>query len=68
MIYFIGITFTIGLLLMWSMCRLAALADIGQNQPVAPYPRGDTSPRTTDHPELEKGAFRSPRLGLRLQI
>ena len=68
MIYFIGITFTIGLLLMWSMCRLAALADIRQNQPVAPYPRGDTSPRTTDHPELEKGAFRSPRLGLRLQI
>ena len=23
---------------------------IGQNQP--PYPRGDTSPRTTDHPDL----------------
>jgi len=32
----LGIAFTIGTLLAWSMCRLAALTDIGQNQPVAP--------------------------------
>src|SRR6516225_9300486 len=50
--------------------RTAAARDPlrGQNQPIAPYPRGDTSPRTTDHPELEKGAVRQPRLALRLQI
>ena len=61
MIYSLAsIAFTIGLLLAWSMCRLAALADIGQNQPVAPYPRGDPSLRTTDHPNLEKGAVRRP--------
>jgi len=28
------------------------------NQPVAPYPRVGTSPRTTDHPDLEIGAVR----------
>ena len=44
MIYYLAsIAFTIGLLLAWSMCRLAARADIGQNQPVTPYPRGDPS-------------------------
>ena len=59
MIYYLAsIAFTIGLLLAWSMCRLAARADIGQDQPVAPYPRGDPSLRTTDHPNLEKGAVR----------
>ena len=59
MIYYLAsIAFTIGLLLAWNMCRLAARADIGQDQPVTPYPRGDPSPRTTDHPKLEKGAVR----------
>ena len=43
---------------------LPQTVDIGQNQPVAPYPRGDTPPRTTDHPDLEKGAVRRPRMAL----
>jgi hypothetical protein len=65
MIYSLAsIAFTIGLLLAWSMCRLAALADSGQNQPIAPYPQGDTSPRTTDYPDSEKGAVRSPGMAL----
>src|SRR5215469_3207090 len=42
--------------------------EIGQNLPVAPYPQGDTPPRTTDHPDLEKGAVRRPRMALRFQI
>jgi len=33
-------------------------ADIGQNQMVAPYPRGDTPARTTNHLDLEKEAVR----------
>jgi hypothetical protein len=41
---------------------------IGQNQPVAPYPRDDTAAGTTDYRDLEKGAVRQPRLAVRLQV
>ena len=42
-------------------CVKSTPPDIGQNQPVAPYPQGDTSPPTTNHPDLgERSRLTTP--------